>query len=85
MNIAQIVFALLTLYMLMILLRWFGSYISIDVETGRLSWIPRLTDPLIARIRRILPSMGPVDFGPIAALVIVWFVREVTVGVILRG
>lgn len=71
----RIIYSALTLYMMLILLRWFGPWLTLDVERGRLGWISRVTDPLITRLRRVLPHMGPVDFGPIAALVLVWFVR----------
>lgn len=74
---------LLTLYMLIILLRWFGPWLSLDLEEGRLRWIPPLADPLIGRLRKILPPMGPVDFGPIAALVTVWLVRELGTAIML--
>jgi YggT family protein len=66
---------LLALYMLLILIRWLGAWLELDVHSGRLRWIPMLTDPVIAPIRRILPPMGPLDFGPIATLFVVWLVR----------
>ncbi len=83
MNIAfRVANSLFTLYMLAILLRWLGPWLSLEVESGRLRWIARLTDPLISRIRRLLPAMGPVDFSPFAALMAIWFVREVAKGVL---
>ena len=74
----------LTLYMLLLVLRWFGPWIMFDFEKARLRWATRLTDPLIAKIRQVLPPMGPVDFGPLAAIVAVWIIRDLSVG-ILRG
>ncbi len=71
----RIAHSLLTLYMMLILLRWFGPWMSLEVTAGRLAWVGRLTDPLITRLRKVLPHMGPMDFGPLAALVLVWFVR----------
>ena len=71
----RIAHSLLTLYMMLILLRWFGPWMSLEVTAGRLVWVGRLTDPLITRLRKVLPHMGPMDFGPLAALVLVWFVR----------
>ena len=74
---AHVVFSLLTLYMMLILLRWFGPWLEINTDAGRLAWIGRATEPLIQRIRRVLPHMGPVDFGPLAALFLVWLARSV--------
>ncbi len=78
----RIAYSVLTLYMMLILLRWFGPWLSLEVTAGRLAWVARLTDPLITRLRRVLPNMGPVDFGPIAALVLVWFVRILSVRIL---
>ncbi len=78
----RITHSLLTLYMMLILLRWFGPMMSLEVTAGRLAWVGRLTDPLITRLRKVLPNMGPVDFGPLAALVLVWFIRILSVRII---
>jgi len=71
--------SMLALYMLLILVRWLGVWLELDVHSGRLRWIPMLTDPVIGPIRKVLPAMGPLDFGPIAALFVVWLVRVILV------
>jgi len=71
----QAVYSLLTLYMMLILVTWLASPLQLDLRARRLRWIPALTQPLIRRVRRILPNMGPVDFGPLATLFLVWIVR----------
>ena len=76
------VHSLLTIYMILILLRWFGPRLSLQTDAGRLRWIALLTDPLIGQLRKLLPSMGPVDFGPIAALFVVWMVRALSIPVL---
>ena len=72
--------SLLTLYMLLILLRWLGPWIQLDAQDRRLRWAWRLTDPLVNAMRRLLPQMGPMDFGPLAALFVVWVVRVISLG-----
>jgi len=67
--------AVLTIYMMLILLRWLAGWLQFDVFDRRIRWAWRLTDPLINTLRRIHPPMGPVDFAPIAALVGVFIVR----------
>lgn len=76
--IERAVYNLLTLYMLAILLRWIGAWIGLEMEYGRWRFIARITDPVLNRVRGILPSMGPVDFSPIASLFVVWILREVS-------
>lgn len=72
-------YGIFTLLMLGVLLRWFGPWLQLDVESGRLRWISRLTDPLIHRVRRLLPAMGTIDLAPFFTLLMVWFVREIAV------
>jgi YggT family protein len=80
---AHAVFSIFTLYMVLILVRWFGPWIEVNTDAGRLAWIGRVTEPVIQRIRRVLPPMGPVDFGPIATLFLVWLVRTVAVALLM--
>lgn len=71
--------SLLTLYMMAILLRWLAPWLEVELSRGPLSLIPRLVDPLISLLRRLLPPMGPMDWGPLAAVVLVWIARLVLV------
>lgn len=70
----------LSLYMLLILVRWFAPRLDFDLRSPRWAWIPRITDPLIGKVRSVLPPMGPMDFGPLGALLIVWLLRGLLVG-----
>jgi YggT family protein len=36
----------------------------------------RLTEPVLAPIRRILPSFGGLDLSPVVLILILWFVRS---------
>jgi YggT family protein len=89
MNAADLIirgtYSVLSLYMLLILLRWIGPRLELDLHRGRLRWICSLTDPLIRFFRRVLPSLGPIDFGPLAALLSVWLVRSVIVSMMMQG
>jgi len=69
----------LTLYMMAILLRWFGPWLELSDRSLWMRWTGRLTDPLIGFMRRLLPPMGPVDWGPLAALIVVWVARMLLV------
>ena len=76
--IERAVYNLLTLYMLAVMLRWFGAWIGLEMEYGRWKVLARITDPVLSRVRKILPSMGPVDFAPLATLFFVWVIRELS-------
>jgi len=75
-------FALATLYMMGILACWLGPWLEIDVKNGRFHWIGEAVDPLLRRVRAILPPLGPLDYAPLAALLLVWMVREIVVRVL---
>ena len=72
-------YSLITLYMMVILLRWTSPFLSIDMYKWWYRWIPPVTDPLLNLIRRTLPPMGFADWTPVAALLILWVVRVLIV------
>ena len=69
--LARVLYDALTLYMLLLLVRWAGSRLQLDLYSRRLRWIPRLTDPLVNALRRRLPNLGPMDLAPLAAVLVV--------------
>lgn len=80
--LARAVFSVFTLYMILVLIRWLGPWISVETDFGRWRWIATITDPLVGRVRRVLPNLGPVDFGPMVTLLGLWLVRTVSVTLI---
>lgn len=83
MMLVRLVYSAFSLYLLLILLRWFAPYLELDVYGRKLRFIAQVTDPLLTRIRRVLPAMGPVDFAPLAALFLVWLMRELAIQLLL--
>lgn len=68
--------------MLAILAVWLGPYVDFDLRQRRWSfWIVRIVDPLIQIIRKKLPYIGPFNWAPIIALLIVWLMRKIVVGI----
>ena len=35
----------------------------------------RLTDPILNKIRRVLPNLGSLDISPIILLLLIWFIE----------
>jgi YggT family protein len=77
--LASLVFSGLTLYMMALLLRWLEARLELEFR-GVLVVIPKICDPLIGLMKRVLPPMGPMDFSPMAAVISVYIVRLVLVG-----
>ncbi|GMW00154.1 MAG: hypothetical protein AMXMBFR84_12920 [Candidatus Hydrogenedentota bacterium] len=81
--LARALYAGMTLYMIAILLRWLGPWLELDLRSGWWRTIPRVTDPLLSMLRGVLPSIGPMDFAPLAAVVGLWITRTILVGTLL--
>ena len=71
----------ITLYMLLVLVRWFGPYLELDFYDTRLRWIARAVDPFLRTIRNVVPAVGPMDLAPLIAVLVLWMARSVAVGV----
>lgn len=81
----NIVESVCTFYMLLILVRWFAPFLELNMHDIRYRWIGRVVDPLVGAVRKILPNLGPMDFGPLATFCIVWIVREVLLKMLEGG
>ena len=81
---ARAVYTAFTLYMMVILFRWAAAYLQIDLYNPRLRWVKTTTDPLVNLVKRYVPVLGPFDFSVFVALLIVYVLRQVTVGVLGR-
>ena len=46
------------------------------------SFLYQITDPILAPIRRVLPSFGMLDLSPMVALILLTFIRRALVGLI---
>jgi len=77
----RIIASAITLYMLLVLLRWSAPALEVELETGRRKWIGRITDPPIELARRAIgQTMGPFDWAPIAVLLALWILRILLAG-----
>jgi len=83
MIIQRLIGSALTLYMLAICVRWLGAYVEVEMDSPHLRHVARATDPFINFMRGLVKSigsLGPMDWGPIAALLALWVVRMVFAG-----
>ncbi len=46
--------------------------------------IDRIVDPLLAPIRRILPSAGMFDFSPLVLMILIQFTSQILINVLTR-
>lgn len=73
----QIVDGFLALYALLLLLRALISWFpNIDPYNPLVRFLYGITDPIVEPIRRILPQSGPLDFSLLAAMLVVFALRQ---------
>ena len=66
-----IVHLLLDLYSLVLFAAVILSWINLSPDNQFLRLVQRLTEPVLAPLRRVLPSAGGFDFSPVVALLLV--------------
>ncbi len=73
--LAQLVQVLFQIYWLLIIVRVLISWVNPDPFNPIVQGLSRLTDPILDPLRRVIPSIGPIDLSPLAALLILQALR----------
>ena len=73
-----------TLLNLAILARVLLSWVRVSPYHPAVELLYRITEPILAPLRRVIPSIGMVDISPVIALILLQIIREVLVAV-MRG
>jgi YggT family protein len=77
--IALIMGAILDIYFWIILIRALLSWVNPDPFNPIVQFLERVTEPVLAPIRRIIPPMG-IDFSPLIAALAIYFIKIFVVG-----
>lgn len=83
--LGYILYALVGLYELIIFARIVGTWFVVSYADRRMRFLIRTTEPLLAPLRRTLPTVGMFDISPIIAFVILWLVQSAIAATLLRG
>ena len=83
--LGYVLYALVGLYELMIFARIVGTWFVVSYADRRMRFLIRTTEPLLAPLRRSLPTVGMFDISPIIAFVILWVVQAAIAATLLRG
>jgi len=77
MAIAQLIDFLLTAYMWIIIGRAVISWVNADPYNPIVRFLFDVTEPLLSRIRRLLPvSMGGIDLSPMILIMVIMFLQS---------
>jgi YggT family protein len=77
-------FVATALYVL-IIARIAVSWIGLSPWHPVVKWLRIIVDPILAPFRKILPSFGGIDFSPILAIVVIYFVADILQTLVLGG
>lgn len=62
--------------MLLILVSSLMSWVRPDPRNPFVKLINGIVEPILLPIRSILPAMGPMDFSPLVAMLLLWFLQR---------
>lgn len=74
-SVAHLLEALLTILYWLILVRALISWVNPDPFNPIVQFLYKTTDPILAPIRKFLPTFGPVDISPLIAFFILYFLK----------
>ncbi|MDX6290372.1 MAG: YggT family protein [Blastocatellia bacterium] len=80
-----LLFGFLGLYTLAIFIRIILSFVAVGYGNPLMRFLYRITEPLLAPLRRTIPPVGMFDVSPIVAFVILWLCQAAVGGTLLRG
>jgi YggT family protein len=80
--LTQLVNLLFTVYIFLIIGRTFMSWVRVDPYNPVVEWIYRLTEPVLAPVRNLLPSTGMVDWSPTVALFLLIILRQIVLSLL---
>lgn len=77
--VAQVASMILTILMWFIVIRALISWVNPDPYNPIVQFLYRITDPILNRIRRVIPHIMGIDFTAIIAIVIIVFLQNFVV------
>lgn len=76
-KVIELADGLLTIYKYILLASVIISWVNADPYNPLVSFIYRITEPLLSRIRRHMPNTGMIDFSPLVAFALIYVLQIV--------
>lgn len=77
--VARLADILLTIYMYLIIGRAIISWVNPDPYNPIVSFLNRVTEPVLDRVRSRLPNLGGLDLSPMVVILIIIFLQKFAV------
>jgi YggT family protein len=81
---AKIADIVLTLYMYIIIGRAILSWVNPDPYNPIVSFLYRATEPVLSRLRNVLPYLGGLDLAPMAVILAIIFLQNFLIRTLLE-
>ena len=75
-GLATLISSLFMLYSLLIVARSFMPWVGINPYHPVAQWLYRLTEPILAPIRNMMPPTGTLDWSPMIAIIVLIILRQ---------
>lgn len=66
----------LTLYMYIVIARALISWVNPDPRNPIVRFLYNATEPLLSRVRRVVPYMGGIDLSPLIVIIGIYFLQS---------
>jgi YggT family protein len=76
--------SLLDIYIYIIIGRAICSWVNADPYNPIVRFLYKATEPLLYRVRRILPDMGGLDLSPMVIILAIYFIKRVLYQIAFR-
>jgi len=73
--IAFVLGSVLWLYMWIVIIRALLSWVNPDPRNPIVRFLYNATEPLLARVRQVVPSMGGIDLSPLIVIFAIYFLN----------
>ncbi len=73
--LAQVIDIILSFFMWVIVIRAVISWVNPDPYNPIVQFLYRVTDPLLSRVRRVIPHVMGIDFSPIIVILGIVFLK----------
>jgi YggT family protein len=72
-TLAKLLHFIFQLAIILFIVRAVMSWFQPDTRQPVIAFIYKITDPVLYRIRRVIPSAGTIDISPLIVIIICWF------------
>ncbi len=82
--LGYLIYGALDVYLLLIFIRIIFSWGMVSYTNRIMRFLVKVTEPLLAPMRRMIPPIGPFDISPIAAIILILLLKAAVQGTLLR-